>query len=718
MTHSVMMRASEARVHRSMGSPDGFTSARDRVESRRLLLIRISWVVIAVLVTAVVAATIPARYAGFLQAGGNGLPHPVYATYEVALFAVAVAVFELVAALLAWDRSGARMALLSSLALVTFPVYASPQNRIDGLAPLWHWTGAGLAFVGVVALTLSIYLVPDGRFAPAWTRWLIAPWVVIQGGHQFLSSTPSDYTTWPPLFSVVAVAGGLGPAIEVMIYRYRHVVSPAQRRQTAWLIWGVLLAVGIILATELVVKALPSSFHQNLLAGALADTTRVGAVLLVPIAIACAVARYRLWAIDLLIHRTLVYGMLTAVVIGLYVLVVGALSTLLSGHGGVLVSLVATGLVALLFQPLRERLQRNVNHLLYGERDDPYLLLSRLGQRLEETLAADAVLPVVVETVARALKLPYVAIALPRDGGSRVVAAHGDAVFAPQVLPLIYRQELVGELLVAPRVGSDSLSPADRRLFADLTRQAAVAVHASELTARAVRLSAELQHAHSRLVTLREEERRRLRRDLHDGLGPVLASVTLQAENARDLIQTDPAEADMVLADLTAQAQAAIADIRRVVYDLRPPALDDLGLIEAIRAHADRLSGQNFSSHVESQGNLGNLPAAVEVAAFRITQEALTNVVRHAGATSCAVSLQIDDPQGEEALVLEVTDDGCGLPAEQRAGMGLLSMHARAAELCGTCEVDTGTRPGSGTRVLAVLPLACPNSESDSMEDW
>jgi signal transduction histidine kinase len=717
VTQSVMVRASDASVHRSLGSPDGLTSARDTVEGRRLLLIRIIWIGIAALVTAVVAATIPARYAGFLHAEGNGLPHPVYATYEVVLFAVAVAVFVAVAALLAWDSSGARMALLSSLALVTFPVYASPPGRIAGLAPLWHWTGAGLAFVGVVALTLSIYLVPDGRFAPAWTRWLIAPWVVIQGGHQFLSSTPSDYTTWPPLLSAVAVAIGLGPAIAVMLYRYRHDVTAVQRRQTAWLIWGVLLAVGIVLATELVVKLLPPELQHNLLAGALADTARIGAVLLVPLAIAFAIARYRLWAIDLFIHRTLVYGMLTAIVIGLYVVVVGALSTLLSGHASVLVSAVATGLVALLFQPLRERLQRSVNHLLYGERDDPYLLLSRLGQRLEETLAADAVLPALVETVARALKLPYVAIALPRDGGSRVVAAYGDAVPAPDVLPLVYRQELVGELLVAPRAGSDSLSPADRRLFAALTRQAAVAVHASELTTKAVRLSAELQYAHSRLVTLREEERRRLRRDLHDGLGPVLASVTLQAENARDLIQTDPVEADAVLADLTAQAQAAIADIRRVVYDLRPPALDDLGLIDAIRAHADRLSGQNFSIRLESRGNLGTLPAAVEVAAYRICQEALTNVVRHAGATCCVVRLQVDDPGGEAALVLEVIDDGCGLPDEQRPGMGLLSMHARAAELCGTCVVDTATRSGRGTRVLAILPLACPNSESDSTED-
>jgi signal transduction histidine kinase len=327
-------------------------------------------------------------------------------------------------------------------------------------------------------------------------------------------------------------------------------------------------------------------------------------------------------------------------------------------------------------------------------------------------LAADAVLPAIVETVARALKLPYVAIALPRDGDSVVVAAHGLPVPSPFVLPLVYRQELVGELLVAPRDGSEVLSPVDRRVFADLTRQAAVAVHASELTARAVRLSADLQSAHSRLVTLREEERRRLRRDLHDGLGPVLASVTLQAENARDLIQSDPVEADAVLADLTLQAQAAIADIRRVVYDLRPPALDDLGLIDAVRAHASRLSGHDFRVDVESRGDLRNLPAAVEVAAFRIIQEALTNVVRHSGAKTCTVDLRLGDDECGEALFVDVLDDGCGLPVDRRPGMGLLSMHVRASELCGTCVIDSPTMRHRGTRVSAVLPLVCSDTGS------
>ncbi len=711
-----MIRAPASAAPVATGPVEGRGSVTARLWGRRLLLARLAWVGVALLAAVVVVITVPERYTALLHARGGGLSSGVYATYEMALFALSVAVFEGVGALLAWHRSGARMALLTALALVTFPVYISSPGTIAHLVSPWNWAGLSLSFMGVVALTLAIYLVPDGRFVPHWTRWLVVPWLPIQTAHQFAPGTPWDYSTWPPLLAFLGAMAGLGPATAVMLYRYRRISTPVQRRQTRWLIRGVVLAVAMVLTTELIVRLLPATLEQNLLVHAAADTVRVAAALLVPAAIALAIARHRLWAVDLLLNRTLVYGTLTGIVIGLYVLVVGGLSTVLEGHSVVFVSLVATGLVALLVHPLRQRLQANVNRLLYGERDDPYLLLSRLGQRLEETLTPDAVLPTLVEMVARALKLPYVAIALPQDRGTAVVASHGTPVPSPLVLPLVYRQELVGQLLVAPRPGSDSLSAADQRVFSDLTRQAAVAVHASELTAKARRLSAELQQANTRLVTLREEERRRLRRDLHDGLGPILASVTLQAENVRDLLRSDPAEADAVLADLTTQAQTAIADIRRVVYDLRPPALDDLGLIDTVRAHADRLNGRDLSVRVESQEELPPLPAAVEVAAYRIVQEALTNVVRHAGARTCVVDLRLGDTENGEALLVSVKDDGCGLHIPWSDGVGLHSMRARAAELCGTCTVASLSDPGHGTRVTAVLPLVCPDPDDGALE--
>jgi signal transduction histidine kinase len=214
-----------------------------------------------------------------------------------------------------------------------------------------------------------------------------------------------------------------------------------------------------------------------------------------------------------------------------------------------------------------------------------------------------------------------------------------------------------------------------------------------------VRLTADLQKSRERIVTTREEERRRLRRDLHDGLGPSLASITLQLEALRNLMRKNPDAANHLINDLQTQMQTAITDVRRLVYELRPPALDDLGLVSALRQHAARTSqveGLNIS--VEVSEPLPPLPAAIEVVAYRIALEAMTNVVRHARATSCVVRLWLTD-----ALHLEITDDGIGIAPDRHAGIGLNSMRERAEELGGTCRI--GLNAPGGTRVVARLPL-------------
>ncbi len=279
-----------------------------------------------------------------------------------------------------------------------------------------------------------------------------------------------------------------------------------------------------------------------------------------------------------------------------------------------------------------------------------------------------------------------------REGETyRVAAAHGSPAADQLSLPLVYGVEHVGRLLLAPRAPGDAFSVADRRLLEDLARQAGVAIHA-------VRLTAELQHAREHLVTAREEERRRLRNDLHDGLGPQLASLSLKLEAARNRLTHDPLAAAL-LDDLAARTQAAVADIRRVVYALRPPALDDLGLVSALREQAAQYQGVVVS--VEVPADLPALPAAVEVAVYRIVQEALTNVARHARARTCRVRLEWDQAAG--LLHLEVVDDGRGIDARQRMGVGLHSMRERAVELGGTWSVEA--LPEGGTRVQAVLPL-------------
>jgi signal transduction histidine kinase len=345
----------------------------------------------------------------------------------------------------------------------------------------------------------------------------------------------------------------------------------------------------------------------------------------------------------------------------------------------------------ILFQPLRDRLQRAVNRLVYGERDNPYAVLSQLGRHMEATLAPENVLPTIVETIARSLKLPYAAIVLQQEDELTIAAAYGSPMEEQQRFPLVYQAEQLGELVLSPRSPGEPLTPADQRLLHDLTPQIGVAVNA-------VRLTVDLQHSRERLVTTREEERRRLRRDLHDGLGPQLASQTLTLTAARKLLRDDPDAAEALLVNATVHVQEAITDIRRLVYDLRPPALDDLGLIAALHEQIALYQSSGVSFILDVPDQLPELSAAVEVACYRIIQEALTNVVRHAHARTCTIHIALNG-----ILILEITDDGTGLTAVCRPGVGFSSMRERAEELGGNCIFES--RPAGGTRVYAQLPL-------------
>jgi signal transduction histidine kinase len=423
---------------------------------------------------------------------------------------------------------------------------------------------------------------------------------------------------------------------------------------------------------------------------------------IVPVSLTIAVTRHQLWDIDLVINRTLVYGALTVCVIGIYALVVGAMGALFHTQGNWLITLVATGLVAVLFQPLRDRLQRGVNRLLYGHRDEPFEVLARLGQRVEDTFAPDLVLPAMVETIAQTLKLPYVAVAVQQGEQLLTTESYGKPTTMPQSYPLTYQGTAIGYLLVAPRAPGEAFTAAEEQLLQNIARQAGTAVHALQLTA-------DLQNARQQIVTSREEERRRLRRDLHDGLGPSLAAQLLKIGSARTMLTEQPELADKLLAEMETDIEGTLAEVRRIVYALRPPALDQLGLAGALRAYAAACeSGEIGDTHlgltvdVEMPDTLPSLPAAVEVAAYHIAREALTNVVRYAQAQRCKMQLVVEDGDSGR-LHLSVEDDGQGFPDSVRTGVGLASMRERAAELGGTCTIKS--QPGAGTRVTALLPL-------------
>jgi signal transduction histidine kinase len=566
----------------------------------------------------------------------------------------------------------------------------------------WLW-GPAIA-MGFALLPL---LFPNGRLpAPIWrvALWLIllsmgfaTVTMALQPGDEETPGLPNPLGVLPPLDMDSPLASyfgfaWLGSALLALLSladRFRRARGD-ERKQIQWLAFAVLV---LVLSDRL----LPTY-------GPVAEVLLFLCLTGIWLAIGVAVLRYRLYDIDIIINRALVYGALSAIVAAVYVALVAYLGALFNtGSGNLLVALVTTGVIAVFFQPLRERLQRGVNRLLYGVRDEPYAVLALLGRRLEASLAPPATLDAIVATVAQTLKLPYVAIALEPGAEPVAVAPQGDLARQPAAqvaLPLTYHGESVGELRAAPRAGEQALSAADRRLLDDLARQIGVAVSAARLTT-------DLQLARERLVAAREEERRRLRRDLHDGLGPTLAAQTLKVGSARHFLTRDIATSDRLLAELERDITGALQEVRRLVYDLRPPALDDLGLVGALRLLATQYGlegpGQGPQVTVEAPALTG-LPAAVEVAGYRISQEALTNAVRHAGARHVLIKLEtIEGPAAQPALIVEVADDGRGIAPDARGGVGLHSMRERADELGGKLSVER--RPSGGTLVRAELPL-------------
>ncbi|HZG65285.1 MAG TPA: hypothetical protein VEZ12_00980, partial [Herpetosiphonaceae bacterium] len=270
-----------------------------------------------------------------------------------------------------------------------------------------------LELVGIPLLVVFFYIFPDGRLVPRWTMW---PAVLVAATQVLAILLPRlNPLTAAPAVSIPVTLSLFGTMLFAQIYRFRRVAGPVQRQQTKWVVFGFSVALLILLAAMLLPVFLHGYNEPGTLSSFVNTTGLYAAFLLMPLSIGMAILRYRLWDIDLIINRALVCGTLTAVVVGLYMLVVGGLGALLEVEGNVLLSLLATGLVAVAFAPLHRRLQRGVNRLVYGERDDPYQVLSRLGQRLETTLEPQAVLPSVVQTVRESLRLPYAAIALRQE---------------------------------------------------------------------------------------------------------------------------------------------------------------------------------------------------------------------------------------------------------------------------------------------------------------
>ena len=507
------------------------------------------------------------------------------------------------------------------------------------------------------------------------------------------SPTPSEWAgTWPQV-QLVIVVPLLLVTLAIFVRSYWRTTDEVAKNRMRWAALGAVASGAFTLGLFWIPELL---FGRPLLGSSWLGIT----ALFFPLGLAIGILRYHLFDIDVVINRTLVYGGLTLGILASYAVVAAALASVVGAEHGIGVELLATGAAALVALPLRDVLQRTVNRLMYGQRHEPWRAMRRLGEVLEWAAEPDRAFPAIVDTVADALRPPYVALALvDPDGSERVVADRGELRGATVDVPLVHGTEPVGRLVLGIRSGETGFRADEIRLLEDLARQAGTAI-------TAIRLRDDLARSRERLVVAREEERRRLRRDLHDGLGPSLAAIGLRAEASAATLGSDPAGARRLLDELGGDVRVALGDVRRLVDGLRPPALDEVGLVESIRQQAERLEAGSASGapaiSVEAEPlPLPELPAAVEVAAFRIAVEGLTNAVRHAGATTCRVRLDTTAPG---TLRVEVTDDGRGLPATVVPGVGLDSMRERAEELGGTLAVDAAV--DGGTRVVARLPLA------------
>ena len=560
----------------------------------------------------------------------------------------------------------------------------------------WPWA------IGL-CLPLALLLFPDGRPAGSRWRWLI--WAIVVEGVLFelnfaapdrqtfgsLSVTPylaipfyhrlgalwaASNIAWAALFMLVLAS---------LVVRYRR-GGDVERRQLLWL----LLAVLVVLAYAGVPWGI---FGRGPVLGLLV-------IPLIPAAVTIAILRYQLLDIRLVVSRALVYGLLTAAAAGAYVGLVALLDALVRSRVSLDSAVVASVIVAVGFNPARVRLQRLIDRGLYGDRRDPVRAVSLVGERLAGTGTAG--LAGVLEALCDSLRLPFAAVRF----GTAEAAAHGTAPELLHGISLRYDGARIGELIVGLRSGQRRLSPPDIAVLELLAGPLAVALHATAL-------SAALQQSRVSIVAAREEERRRLRRDLHDGLGPALTGIAFKADAARNALPAGPARASELLGALRADTTAAITDIRRLVYGLRPPALDDLGLIGSLRQQTDRLAqrpdGSSVTVCLNTPELLPPLPAAVEVAAYRIITEAMTNAARHSGATRIDVWLAAD----ADGLRIEVRDDGRVPGPSWQPGFGLTSMRERAAELGGTCQA--GPDPAGGGRVIAALPLGENRAELSTL---
>jgi signal transduction histidine kinase len=560
---------------------------------------------------------------------------------------------------------------LSGFMLLLFPDGHLPTTR-------WRWFGR-ICAAGLLALFLLMLLGP-GTFEDSGFPHITNPFG-IQALEPFV--TPLLVLV---VFAPLSVVGGA----VALIRRRRRTVDPTQRLQLRWLTWSAaVIAVAYVAAflPQLVFGLGSESVWADVL-----GTIAVGFFALIPVTIGIAVLRYRLYDIDFVIKKTVVFAIVAAFIAAVYVGIVAGVGTLVGSRGNPFLSALAAGVVALVFQPVRTQARRFADRVVYGRRATPYELLSQFGDRLSETYAADDVLPRTAKLLAEGIGADRARVWLVVDGELRPVATWTREGADPSRsddhrTEVRHQGELLGALSVV-MPPSDPMDPSKVKLMSDLAAQAG-------LLLRNVRLVEELRASARRLVSAQDQERRRLERNIHDGAQQQLVALAVKLKLADALVDRDAARARELLGQLHHESQTALSDLRDLARGIYPPLLADKGLPAALEAQVARVP---LSVALVADG-VPRYPQEIEAAVYFSVLESLQNASKYAEATRVEVALSAADT----ALTFRVSDDGRGFDAaSHRYGTGLQGMVDRLVALGGSLAVESS--PGRGTTVTGRLP--------------
>jgi signal transduction histidine kinase len=646
---------------------------------------------------------------------------------EVMIAVAFIGGFATVGALLGWKRPANPIGWLmcgTALSYTAGDVGQFLLFRFPRTQTLGNWLGwAWLFGIGLVAFVLLLFptgALPSRRWRPvAWAAAAgLAGWVL---GNAFAPVIFSADSHPANPFGIAGAAGKVflvlagggaaltalsgAAAIVSLVFRYRR-AQMAERAQLKWLVF----AAGLIVVADLVSIGAPSQLQNAVTSGAIAA---------VPVAIGVAIFRYHLYDIDLVINKTLVYGSLAVFITGVYVAIVVGIGALLQ-HGtrpSLGLSILATAVVAVAFQQVRERVQRLANRLVYGKRATPYEALSAFADQIGAAMPAEDLLPQLARVLAGATGAARAQVWLADGARLRLEAAYPAddqresewprAVIAlpSQGLPAFpgvtmafevsHAGERLGALTLAKRPG-EGLTPVEERLAAQLAAQAGLALRNAGLTEVLKERMAELRASRKRIVEAADRERRRLERNIHDGAQQQLVALSVMARLAEITVDSDKDGARAMVAQAQADAVDALENLRDLARGIYPPLLADQGLAAALEAQA-RKSPVPVTMEAD---RLGRFPQEAEAAVYFCALEALQNIAKYAAASRATVHLA----SSAGALEFSVTDDGTGFdPGSAGYGTGLLGMADRMASLGGDLQVRS--QPGHGTTVTGRLPV-------------